>query len=201
MYTLVQLKSKYHLTYKSNFVKDGVANDNRPLRYRGDIEDRDGHIVRDNSLSISDELKNYVISDDHRCGISLGINHKIVAVYHNTTTIPDVFKSPDYIITDDENDKDPRSIYVPVDENRPVQNLDKLIQERRMINHNLDKTQIKLLMNYDMEHVLVALDKAFTAKNKVEEGNSKVEFLNNKVRELTEMLNEFQAKFTQKAAI
>ncbi len=203
MYTLVELKSKYHLAFKHSFAKDGVrGGSDTPLRMSRDTHDRDGQILCNSKFFLSySEPTNYAISNNFISGCpQFDMSKSIVVVHHNTTTIPDIFKSPDYIITDDENDKDPRSIYVPADENRSVQNLDKLIQERRMINHNLDKTQIKLLMNYDMEHVLVALDKAFTAKNEARE-NSKVEFLTNKVHELIEMFDEFQTKFAQKATI
>lgn len=202
MYTLVQLKSKYHLSTRRRFVENGVHS-NGPLRgiERGAI-DKDGHIIGRSEFTMIAPSINYAY-DDSSYGDLPYLNHRnnIVVVYHNTTNIPEVFKNPDYLITDDENDKDPRSIYLPIS-NQRIGNLWELIQERRMLNHNLDKTQIKLLLNYDMEHVLVALDKGFTARSvdkKNDEG--KTEFLANKVRELDEMLANFQAQFSKKATI
>lgn len=192
MYTLVQLKSKYYICPRFYFYSDNRnLHPSNPLRCKDTNKERDGYIECNPTFVDRSKVGNYVLSCSYH--IMGSASKGVVIVYHNTTNIPDIFKSPDYIITDDLDDEDPRCIYTPIDD-KGLMNLWELIQERRMINHGLDKTQLKLLMNYDMEHVLIALDKAFTAKSEIEKDNSKV-------RELTEMLDDFQAKFTQKAAI
>lgn len=101
---------------------------------------------------------------------SMSHNHgNNIILYYNKQPVNK--PEPDYIITNNKDDKDPRCVYIATQPGVGAyynskfvsySTINEIIDAERIKRYGLEKTQLKLLMNYDMESLLIRLDKEFT---------------------------------------